>query len=384
MKIICVVTSGRWDYGHLSPVMREINKSKHLGLDIIAPSNHPCIGDEYMDGTLKYVSAINSIEDYGFFYRDCLQQFIYNKPDVVMLLGDRWEIHAAATAALLSNIPIAHIHGGEVTEGAFDDEIRNSISMMATWHFAATLKYAKHLLNMTQYAYKPGDRIDETGIFVTGSPGCDDIKNVRQRSIAELKDDFYIDLHKPFIIAIFHPVTKELKHVRQQITNLLNALYRWGEQVIFIMPNIDPENEAIRGEVRKAAAYFLAKWQICEDIPHEVFLSLMKYATMMVGNSSSGIVEAAYFNLPVINIGTRQGGRSKSSNVFDCGYGEEDIFIKIGELRAMRGLYESGEVPITKPHVEGNAAEEIVKILVRKLFPASESNPSGCGVESGD
>ena len=384
MKIVCVVTSGRWDYGHLYPVMKEIDASRNLRLEIIAPMGHPCIDDEFKDGTLKFVSEVRSIDDYGFFYRDCLQCFIYNKPDVVLLLGDRWEIQAAATAALLANVPIAHIHGGEITKGVFDDELRNSISMMATWHFVSTQQYAKNLLNMTQYSWKAGDRIVETGIFVTGSPGYDDIKNNKQLSIEELEREFFIDLRKPFIMAIFHPVTKELTQTRQQIANLLNALYRWGAPVIFSMPNIDPENTVIRQELHMAATTALAKWQICENIPRHVFLSLMKYAHMMVGNSSSGIIEAAYFNLPVINIGTRQEGRLKSSNVFDCGYDEEAIFLKISELDGMKEVYTSGKVPIIKPFSDGNAANAIVKILERKMHPEVAYNASDCGVESGD
>lgn len=364
--------------------MKEIDKSNFFTLEIIAPSNHPCIGSEFMDGTLKYTSAVNSVEDYGFFYRDCLQVFIYSRPDAVLVMGDRWEIQAAVTAAHLWNIPVAHIHGGESTEGAFDDEIRNSISMMSTWHFASTQEYARNLLNMVHYRHRNFERMYDSNIFVTGSPGYDSIKDVKLKSLEDLEGDFFIDLHDPFVIVAFHPVTKRLEHVRQHITNLLNALYRWGEQVIIVMPNIDPKNGVIREAIQEAASKSFKMWQICENIEHDTFLSLMRYASMMVGNSSAGVTEAVFFGLPVVNIGDRQGGRLKTENVFDCGYSEEEIFEKLGELQFMKEDFESGKVPLTKPDTSRDAAGSIVRILENKLGNTVEPNASECGSEAGD
>lgn len=384
MKKIFVVTSGRWDYGHLYPVMKEIQKYRDLQLEIVAPANHPVIPDEFKDGTVKYTNGIYSIDDYGRFFDEVKFIFTKYQADVVVVLGDRWEIHAAATAALLLNIPIAHIHGGEATRGCFDEELRNAITMMATWHFASTDEYGRNIMNMTHYNWREGQRIADCKVFVTGSPGVDYI--LRQPIIhrIQLEETFFIDFDKPFIIAVFHPVTKELQYARQHITNMLNALYRWGEQVVFVMPNIDPENGVIREQINKAASVALDKWQVCENIPHDLFLSLMCHAHMMVGNSSAGIIEAGYYNLPVVNIGTRQGGRVKAENVFDCGYGEEDIFRTIRSLDKMKEAFDSGAITISMPYGKGNAAQEIVKILDKELHPARTYNSSTCGTESGD
>jgi UDP-N-acetylglucosamine 2-epimerase len=191
-----------------------------------------------------------------------------------------------------------------------------------------------------------------------------------------------------FVIAVFNPVTKEQQYTRQHITNLINALYRYGEQVVFFMPNIDPSNEIIREQIHVAAQKSLNKWFVCESIPHEIFLSLMSYAEMMVGNSSSGIFEAPYYLLPVVNIGTRQSGRIKPYNVYDCGYGEEEIMKTMLGLTNARKVFEikNEHLELEMPFGLQGASQAIARILNKELSPYQpvEVRGSECGTEPHD
>lgn len=369
-KKICIVTSGRSDYGHWLPVIKELSKNENFWLTVLAPSNHPCRDElEQYDldrlANVKYTHGINGVEELGVFFDDCLARFLQSGYDAVGLLGDRMEITLAAVAATVSNTKIFHIHGGEVTLGAFDNQFRNAITMMSTWHFASTDEYAKNIVNMTMYNWRSGQRITSCDVFVTGAPGLEGIKKMELKSLQELQRDFFIDLEKPFILCCFNSVTKELMQTRYQINNLLQALYDWGENVIMVMPNIDPGDDIIREQIYKMAAVAINKWQICECIPRDIFLSLMKYAHMMIGNSSSGIIEASYFKLPVLNIGSRQEGRIKPKNVLDCGYSEEDIFRGIRSLAKFKD--EIRKMYIENPYEGKSAVNDIVRILTEVL-----------------
>ena len=356
---ICVVTSGRWDYGHLLPVMREIQASAYLELDVLSPvvwSFHDT-GEFH----ITYTREVYDRWDYGRFNEDCMSHFNKTSPDLVLLLGDRFEIHAAASAAFLLGIPVAHIHGGESTLGAFDDEFRDGITMFAKYHFASTTEYAHNIFKLKYHNTKPGETIIDTNIYHTGAPGLDDVVMENVIPIEELQKHFTTVLNESFIIALFHPVTKELDNTHRYIVNLLNALYRYGEQVIFIMPNIDPGNNIIREQIYSAQEAARGAWEVVENVERMAFISLMNYATTMVGNSSAGIMEAANFSLPVVNIGTRQGGRIKSSNVIDVGYGQEDIFQALVEAKTIN------QVNVYNQYYTGGASKKIVEILEQKL-----------------
>jgi UDP-hydrolysing UDP-N-acetyl-D-glucosamine 2-epimerase len=366
------------------PVIKAMQAVNKFEVHLIAPANHPCIPDEFKDGTTKFTNGIYSIDDYGSFFDEVkflLQKF---QADLVVLLGDRWEVHAVATAALLLNIPIAHIHGGEATRGCFDDELRNAISMMATYHFTSNEKYGRNVINMTSYDYVAGQGFYSGNVYNVGAPIVDTLLRMPIIHKIQLQETFKIDFDKEFVIAVFHPVTKELPYTRQHITNLLNALYRWGEQVIFVMPNIDPENGIIREQINSAAQKAMKKWQVCENIDRELFVSLMAHADMIVGNSSAGIIEAGYLNLPAVNIGTRQKGRIKAANVIDCGYSEEDIFSAISVATHLKAELKAGNVKIKMPYGKGDSGKMIAEVLERELFPIRTCNSSCCGTESGD
>jgi len=235
MKRICVITTSRADYGYLYWIMKGIQaKDKLEGdgsmeLSVICPLNHQAwdnIVDEFR--FIYPTEPINSIADYGRFYSECLNLFqrSYIAPDIVVILGDRFETLAAATAALLLNIPIAHIAGGETTTGAFDNEIKNSISMMSSLHFTSNIKYAENIARMrglcTPDHYNCYFKVNnltqkdachyEGNIYNVGSPGLDWLHRAKLLSKQELQQYVSIDLNQPFIVACLHPTTKELDH----------------------------------------------------------------------------------------------------------------------------------------------------------------------------
>lgn len=377
MKKICCVTSGRWDYGHLYWVIKNIEASDKLKLTIIASGNHHNKNEleEYYYSTFAltrrhavyFTNPVNSISDYGAFYTDCLNFYKIIQPDIVIVLGDRFEIHAAATAALLLNIPIAHIHGGEKNNsGSFDDELRNSITMMADIHLTATEKYAQNVARMIGKCYCYDHDIGECGIFEhessifnVGSPGLDWLTHAKLYSRQELQQYVTIDLSKLYILACFHPVTKDLMNTERQMCEFLNALVSTKKQVILIRPNIDPCNDKINRTIDDYdGRALLNNWQITNSFDHLTYLSLMKYAEMMVGNSSSGIIEAASFNLPAVDIGTRQQGRIKPPNVISCGYGTDEILAAIDKAKK----YDRTK-PIENSYGDGYSSERIVHIL---------------------
>jgi UDP-N-acetylglucosamine 2-epimerase len=297
---------------------------------------------------------------------------------------------AAATAALLLNIPIAHIHGGECTAGAFDNEIRNSITQMATYHFTATKEYAEKVglmlgikpfinyLETNPYlpnpsvwdwcesydmwysvesyrGYYPDTHIN---IYNVGSPGLDWLHRTKLLSKQELQQYVSIDLNQPFIVACLHPVTRELLELEYQTDEFMNALEKLDEQILLIRPNIDPGNEFIYKRIWRKSYYGKEIFKI-NNLDHLVYLSLLQYASLMVGNSSSGIIESASFDLPSVSVGNRQAGRIRGSNVFDCPCETEAILDAIDRAREWNATVGWCE----KPYGDGKSSERIVKIL---------------------
>ncbi len=374
MKKICIITTCRADYGYLYWIMKDIQASTKLSLQIILPINHHEANNILAEFDCTYLtSPISSTKDYGQFYSDCHKIMSDTTSDMVVVLGDRFETHAAVTAALLLNIPIAHIAGGETTTGSFDNELRNSITMMADIHFTSTFKYAENVARMKNLCtpdhyscyYKANDIIRnypykyEGNIYNVGSPGLDWLTRAKLLSKDELQQHVSIDLNQPFIVASFHPVTKELNKTYDHAVNYFNALNKCNTPYIFIMPNIDPTNEIIRSVIFKHE-----KNCIVDNLDHLTYLSLLQYAEMMVGNSSSGIIESASLNLPAINAGNRQAGRIRNSNVVDCGYKTEEILEAINYVKNGKGMKQYLEKnPISNVYGDGKSSERIVKIL---------------------
>jgi UDP-N-acetylglucosamine 2-epimerase len=343
-----------------------------MELSVICPLNHQAwdnIVDEFR--FIYATEPINSIADYGRFYTECLNLFqrSYIAPDIVVILGDRFELLAAATAALLLNIPIAHLHGAETTLGAFDNEIKNSITQMATYHFTATHKYAENVARMRGlcnpnhhnclYKYNFDEiRYADSHIYSVGSPGLDWLTRTKLLSKQELQQYVSIDLNQPFIVACLHPTTKEPDHEAAHALNFMAALTSTDEQILLISPNCDPKNDVIR-QVAQATAKNFPKIHIVSNLDHIVYLSLLQYAEFMVGNSSSGIIESASFDLPSVSVGNRQAGRIRGNNIFDCPCETEAILTAIDRAREWNATVGKCD----NPYGDGKSSERIVKIL---------------------
>ena len=373
MKRIAVFTGGRSDYGHLYWVIDGIHKSKKLELITLFPGNHPYKNELFKMGVSQMLPQINDISDYGGvfeFIRMLMPKEVLGI-DMLLVLGDRWETHAAATAALLSGTKICHIHGGETTEGCFDDELRNSITMMSQIHFVSHRAYEFNVARMIEEC---GVKIGECGwihcdnIFNVGAPGLDWLTKAKLYTKAELKDKVSIDLEEPYILACFNPVTHELEHTEKYMENMCKALSKNNQQVLLILPNIDPGNKEIKTVIREWTLN-PERWQgrfdlfnkldlfkFVENVDHLTYLSLMKYATLMVGNSSSGIIEAASLNLPVVDIGNRQKGRIMPDNVIHCGYSTDEILSAMDKAKNYSGK-------VVNPYGDGHSSEKIVKVL---------------------
>lgn len=326
MRKICVVTGTRAEYGLLSRLMQMIKDSEQTELQIIATNMHlsPKYGNTYQeiekDGFTidKKIPILeegkDTAKDTVLSMSKALAGFAeaYDElnPDMVVVLGDRYEILAAATAALIERIPIAHIHGGEITEGAYDDAIRHSITKMSHLHFTSTEQYRRRVIQL-------GEQPDR--VFYVGALGVENIKKLPLLSKKEIEQDVKFKLDENTILVTYHPVTLGEHTAEQDIKEFIAALEeRKDLRVFFTMPNSDTGAQAIVDAINvfveknedRAVAY--------KSLGIKRYLSVMKYAGAVVGNSSSGLIEVPSFGIPTLNIGDRQKGRISASSVYDC------------------------------------------------------------------
>lgn len=238
------------------------------------------------------------------------------KPDILVLLGDRFEILSAAIAAMVAKIPIAHIHGGESTEGAFDEQIRHAITKMANIHFPVTDQYAKKIIQM-------GESPDL--VFNYGAPGLDNIYRLSLMTKPELEKSLGFKFGEKTALVTYHPVTLEINSAEEQIINLLEAVKEFNLKVIFTKANADTYGRVINQKIEEFVKTNPEQYRLFESLGQIRYLSTLKYIDLMIGNSSSGLLETPSFKLPVVNIGDRQKGRIRAKNVIDVGYSKEEI-----------------------------------------------------------
>ena len=261
-------------------------------------------------------------------------------------------MHAAAIAALPFKLPVAHIHGGEITLGAIDDALRHSITKLSHLHFVSTQEYAQRVMQMGEQPWR---------VILSGAPSLDNLNSLELLSRHELEDEFNLELSdQPFLLVTYHPVT--LAHERQEshVNELMAALDQCGLPVIFTMTNADPGHK----EIQAAIENYLAKHpsaQLVANLGTQGYFSMMALATAMVGNSSSGIIEAASFKLPVVNIGDRQAGRVRPPNVIDVKSDREHIIRGIQKATDKR--FREGLKGIKNPYGAGEASRIIVNSL---------------------
>ena len=369
-KKICFVTSTRADYGLFSDLLKKCNKifntklivtgthlSKHHGYTIKEIKN---------DGNkiFKKVSILKKNSDKEFDIVDSIsstiakfnQIFENNKFDLIIVLGDRYEIFSVASAAKIRRIPMAHIHGGEVTSNAFDESFRHSITLMSQIHFVAAKKYFKRVMQLGK---------NPKNIYLVGSLGVSNIKNLKYESKKNLSKKFNIKFSKYNFFLIYHPETLEKNYGIQGFENLISVLKDFNDVSIFtIFSNSDTGYLKINKTLQKLQKD--ERFYNFKSLDHKSYLSLLKNCDLIVGNSSSGIIEAPSLDVVTINIGNRQHGRIRSNSIIDCNFNIENIKSSITKGLKLSKKIKSKKLKIKNPYDFGNASNKIIKILKNK------------------
>ncbi len=336
MRKICVITGTRAEYGLLSGLMRLIQQSEQTTLQVVATNMHlserygntyqeiegagfsidykvPMLDESGADDsttTLKAMSRalVGFVEAY-----DVLQ------PDLIVVLGDRYEILAAVEAALIKQIPVAHLHGGELTFGAYDDAIRHSITKMSHLHFTSTEEYRKRVIQLGEQPER---------VFYVGALGVENIKRVPLMSKDEIEHDLQFEITDQTVLVTYHPVTLSGSKPSDDINALFEALDEHPElHVIFTMPNSDTGGQVIAEAIEQYATQHTNRVRAYKSLGMKRYLSVMKYCTAVVGNSSSGILETPSFHIPTLNIGSRQDGRIAATSVCNCATDKASISV---------------------------------------------------------
>jgi GDP/UDP-N,N'-diacetylbacillosamine 2-epimerase (hydrolysing) len=374
-KKICVVTGTRAEYGLLRWIMDGIDKSDTLDLQVIATGMHlsPEFGLTYkeiekdgfkIDRKIEMLlssdtpSAISKSTGLGLI--GMADAYKALNPDIVVVLGDRFEIMAASLAALFAAIPIAHIHGGETTEGAFDESIRHSITKMAWWHFVAAVEYEKRVIQLGE---------DPKRVFNVGGLGVDAIKQNKLLSKKDLINKTGMKFGKKNLLITYHPVTLEKQTSEQNFQILLDVLDDLKDMyLIFTMPNADSDGRIIKKMINDFVNCHPGKAISFTSMGHLNYLSTLQLVDGVVGNSSSGLAEAPTFKIGTINIGDRQKGRLKANSVIDCEPTKKAIKKALDKLYSKN--FQRNIDTVKNPYGEGDAIEKIIKLLINQPIPA--------------
>ncbi|SHM61043.1 UDP-N-acetylglucosamine 2-epimerase [Gracilibacillus kekensis] len=362
---ICVITGTRADYGIYYPIISTINENENLNLQILATGMHlsPYHGNtlkeiendhftisDKVDILLQGSTGENMAKSIGIGIIGMTQSFQRLKPDIVLVLGDRGEMLSAAISASHMNIPVAHIHGGEVS-GSIDESVRHAITKLSHIHFPSTDLSAERISKLGE---------DQWRIFKVGAPRIDTIKTQEtpQTEDVLLKHNIVLN-NKDYYLFVFHPVTTEVNDVKSQIQICMSSLSQLGKDVIIIMPNSDAGNEDIIIEYENYKKYKYFHF-VTNFSPME-YLTILKNSLAIIGNSSSGIIEAASFKKPVINIGNRQIGRERSENVIDVDCNKDDLLkaIKMMDTQA----FSQKLTEVKNVYGEGNASQKIIEVI---------------------
>ena len=370
MRKICVVTGTRAEYGLLSRLMRMIKDSPDTQLQVVATNMHltPKFGNTYqeiekdgftIDCKVPIIdeddkdNAVTTVKCMAKALSGFADAFNVLKPDLLVVLGDRYEILAAAEAALIERIPIAHIHGGEVTEGAYDDAIRHSITKMSHLHFTATEGYRKRVIQLGEQPER---------VFYVGSLGVENIMKIPLLSKEEIEaaNDFQIDDHT--ILVTYHPVTLGPGSTSRDISAFMDALQARPElRVIFTMPNSDNGSDVIVHAIKNFVNRNPERAVAFKSLGLKRYLSTMKYCRAVVGNSSSGILETPSFGMPTLNIGNRQKGRIRAGSILDCQTDKQSILEGLDKVLSKDFVDFCRTVK--NPYCKENTAEEILKVI---------------------
>ena len=364
---VCVVTGSRADYGLLKGLMREIKNSPNLELQVLVTGMHLSgdFGSTYLeiqedDFKFSYVvdMLLNSdspaaiAKSIGIGVMGFADAFVNLQPNYLILLGDRFEIFAAASAAYTMGIPVVHLHGGETTEGSLDEGYRHAITKLSSLHLTATTEYQKRVIQM---GHSP------ESVHVVGAMGLDAIENMKPISTPSLEDFLGISLSGDSLLVTFHPETHEADPAEYQIAGMLDALARVDASLIFTMPNADSGGRKIWSFIESFVAKNRSRACLHRSLGQERYISLLSRVSAVVGNSSSGIIEAPSFGIGTVNIGRRQAGRICANSVINCSSSSDDIFASIN--KALDPSFRKSAREVVNPYGTPGASKRIIRIL---------------------
>jgi len=367
VKRVCVVTGSRAEYGLLRWVMEGFKNSDVCTLQTVVTGMHlsPEFGSTWreieadsfsidwkVEMLLGSDSASAVTKSMGIAMIGFADAFSHLKPDLLVILGDRFEMLAAASAALIAGIPIAHLHGGELTEGAYDDAIRHSLTKMSHLHFTAASEYRDRVIQLGE---------DPARVWDVGGFGLDSITNVKLLSRAEVEDNLKISLSDKSLLVTFHPETIPDAVPEQQLEELLHALGQSSAVVVFTMPNADNKNRMLRTMIEEFVQQHSGRAVVHASLGQQLYLSTLAEVDAVVGNSSSGLIEAPAFSKGTVNIGRRQDGRLRAKSVVDCEARRSDIAEAIDKVLDPRF-----QIEITSqqnPYGTGGASVKTVSII---------------------
>ena len=371
MRKICVITGTRAEYGLLYWLMKEIGSDPGLELQVIVTGMHlsPEFGLTYKEIEKEFVitkkiemllssdTPVGISKSMGLAQISFAEAYAELKPDVVVVLGDRFEIFAAVATALIARIPVAHLHGGEATEGAFDEALRHSITKMSHLHFVAAEEYRQRVIQLGEQPER---------VFLVGGLGVDCIKRLKLLDRSELENSLDFKLGKKNLLVTFHPVTLEMATAEEQTTELLAALAKLQDtQLIFTLPNADTDGRVMIEMVKRFVAQH-SNAHVYTSLGQLRYLSCVAYVDGVVGNSSSGLLEAPSFSIGTVNIGKRQAGRLKAESVIDCD--PTKIAIDQALQKLLSDGFRSTLKQVRNPYGEAGASSKIVRILEKTSF----------------
>ena len=371
MKKVCVVTGTRAEYGLLKGLIVRLSEESDIATKLVVTGAHlsqqygmtlseiekdnikidkkiKIIYDE-SDETTSEIMA-KTLMEFGSYFKN-------NDIDLLIVLGDRYEIYAACIAAMNSRIPIAHLHGGEVTEGAMDDAMRHCITKMSALHFTSTETYKKRVIQLGEAPEK---------VFNVGAICVDNIRKQKLLSKFELEENIKIELGDKYAVATYHPVTLDNNNVREEIETLVKAMLLKNDyKYIITKANADEGGNIVNKYLDEIKNQYSDRLLVVDSLGMLRYLTALKYCKFVIGNSSSGIIEAPVMGIPTINIGTRQKGRLRCDSIIDIDMDEKQI-IKAIELAETEEMQKKAENNFDI-YGSGNTAEKIVEIIKKEF-----------------
>lgn len=368
---ITVLTATRAEYGLLSPIIHELLANDFFDVKVVVTGAHLSLdfGLTYKeieaDGIIidKKIEILTDSDtstavskSMGLAMMKFAEYFEESRPDILMVLGDRYETLAVCCAAMNARIPIVHLYGGETTEGAIDEAVRHAITKMSYFHFTSTNEYRKRVIQLGENPER---------VFTVGGVGIENALKMPLLSLEELEESIQFKLDKPYVVVTFHPTTLEEGSAQKQFEEILAAIDENPDmKYIFTKANADANGRVINRMIDEYAGK-RENVVAFESLGVKRYLSALKYATMVLGNSSSGLLEVPSFKIPTINIGDRQKGRLKADSVIDCEPLKSAVCDSI--QKALSPEFKALAEAVENPYGDGNTSQKIVSILEREI-----------------